>query len=188
MSNLVDRFLLYRIRTKRDPEAFAKIYDRHVEALYRFILLKVPSKEEAQDITAEAFTKVWQHVQTSQEITHIRGFLYRVARNLIVDFYRQRRFTQLGLEDVTSEGDFPSSPQGVCLHDEGREKAVVEARAELSLIADSLGKLKDDYRDILTLRLIDRLSFHDIGKILEKSTGNVRVMYHRALKALKAIS
>lgn len=195
MSNLVDRYLLFRIRTKRDPEAFAQIYDRYVKALYRFTLLKLPSQEEAQDITAETFTKAWNYLQGEQEVTYIRALLYRIARNLIADFYRNRP-TSRGVEIVPFtvtkemetasqlvEADSDELQKG--LDDRGRERDIIEARAELSLILKQLEKLKEDYRDVVTLRLVDGLAFEDIADILKKTSGNVRVIYHRAIKALK---
>jgi RNA polymerase sigma-70 factor (ECF subfamily) len=187
MSNLIDRYLLFRIRTKRDPEAFAKIYDRYVKALYRFTLLKLPSQEEAQDITAETFTRVWNHLQEHQDVTHVRALLYRVARNLIADYYRSRPVSHgVNPEVVTNEGDSPSTVT-TDPGDSGRERTLIEARAEFSLIVKQLEKLKEDYRDVVTLRLVDDLAFEDIADILGKSPGNVRVIYHRALKALKEL-
>jgi RNA polymerase sigma-70 factor (ECF subfamily) len=197
MSNLIDRYLLFRIRTKRDPEAFAKIYDRYVKALYRFTLLKLPSQEEAQDITSETFTKTWNYLQQHQEVTHIRALLYRVARNLIADYYRNRPVSlgvdivsisvtdDLGITSHLVEGDPEEGADN--LDDRGRERRVIEARAELSLILKRLERLKEDYRDVVTLRLVDGLAFEDIAAVLDKSIGNVRVIYHRALKALKEI-
>ena len=87
MTQLIDRYLLYRLKIKRDPEAFAKIYDRHVESIYRFVIIKLPRKEDAQDITAETFTRLWQHLQKHKDITNLRAFLYQIARNLVADFY-----------------------------------------------------------------------------------------------------
>ncbi|MBD3251558.1 hypothetical protein GF380_03860, partial [Candidatus Uhrbacteria bacterium] len=68
--------------------------------------------------------------------------------------------------------------------DEGRGQTLIEARAELSMVMGRLERLKDDYRDVLTLRLIDGLPFQLIAEIMERSNGSVRVLYHRAKKAL----
>jgi len=188
MSNLVDRYLLFRIRTKRDPEAFAKIYDRYVKALYRFTLLKLPSQEEAQDITAETFTKAWNYLQEHREITNIRALFYRIARNLIADYYRNRPVS-VAFDAVTNQSDFASTPMKDALgSDLGRERELIEARTELTLILQQLGQLKEDYRDVVMLRLVDDLAFDDIADILGKTAGNVRVIYHRAIKALKEVT
>jgi RNA polymerase sigma-70 factor (ECF subfamily) len=187
MSNLIDRYLLFRIRTKRDPEAFAKIYDRYVKALYRFTLLKLPSQEEAQDITAETFTKAWNFLQNNGDVTNIRALLYRVARNLIADYYRNRPVS-VAFDAVTNHAESASTPmQDAMGSDLGRERELIEARAEMTLILEQLGQLKEDFRDVVMLRLVDGLAFDDIGDILGKTSGNVRVIYHRAIKALKEI-
>lgn len=67
----------------------------------------------------------------------------------------------------------------------GYGRDYMEARTELALILKQLSKLKDSYRDVLALRLIDGLSFADIAVILGKSAGNVRLIYYRGMKALK---
>lgn len=193
MPNLVDSYLIFRVRTKRDPEAFARIYDRYVEAIYRFAFLKLPSEEEAQDVTAETFTRAWQYLNENKEVTHIRALLYRIARNLIADYYRTNGSTpHLSLDVVTSregtvtfDGDSASySAEGI-ESDAGAGRRLIEARADLAIVQRQLESLKDDYRDVLTLRLIDDLPFNVIGEILEKTTGHVRVIYHRALKMMR---
>lgn len=180
MTNLVDRYLLFRIRTKRDPEAFGRIYDRYVKALYRFCLLKLPSVEDAQDVTAETFTKCWHYLQEQPDIHHVRALLYRIARNLISDHYRKA-----SVSPVTFDLDETSTSLQDPTSDRGREKDIIVARVELAVILKHLDRLKEDYRDVVMFRLVDGLTFADIGKILGKQTGNVRVIYHRAVKTLK---
>lgn len=184
MTNLVDRYLLFRIRTKRDPEAFARLYDRYVEAIYRFTILKLPSTEDAQDITAETFTRAWQYLYEHHAVTNIRALLYRISRNLIADRYRTAE-PIVPFDAVTSGEDFTSTYTTALDSDRGREREIVEARADLSMVIGRLSRLKEDYRDVLTLRLIDDLPFAVIADILEKKTGHVRVIYHRAIKMLK---
>jgi len=89
---------------------------------------------------------------------------------------------------VTFSASETSSVVEEALSDGGRERIVIEARAELAVVMGRLERLKDDYRDVLILRLIDGLSFGMIAKVMGKNTGHVRVLYHRAKKALDAIS
>ncbi|HEU0050543.1 MAG TPA: RNA polymerase sigma factor [Patescibacteria group bacterium] len=182
MTNLFDQYLLFRIRTRKDKQAFAKIYDRYVNAIYRFVVLKLPSRELAEDVTAETFLRCWQSIQQNKEISNLRAFLYKIARNLVVDQYRRSEPT-VHLS-VTFSEDGASSLVETDVSDHDQSRGLIEARADIQLILDRIARLKEDYRDVLTLRLVDGLGFSDIGKILEKSTGNVRVIYHRAMKAL----
>jgi len=179
MSQLIDRYLLYRIKVKRDPDAFAKIYDQYVTDIYRFVFLKLPSQEDAQDVAAETFTRFWQYCQ-QQSVANVRALLYQIARNLVMDYYRNKE-NQNQPASVTFGDESTSS----LLEDSRQGPTAIEARSELALVLKQLGKLKDDFRDVLTLRLVDGLSFADIAIILGKTNGHVRVIYHRGLKALK---
>lgn len=187
MTNLVDRYLLYRIRARQDSESFAKLYDRYVAAIYRFVLLKLPSKEDAEDITSEVFLKCWRFIQDGGAVREIRALLYQIARNAIADWYRDRSSMPDRTLVVTFSPDDPSSLVQADISDAGRAKSAMEARADLSMVMGRLERLKDDYRDILTLRLIDGLPFDLIAEIMEKNVGHTRVLYHRAKKALEAL-
>lgn len=186
MNQLVDRFYVYRIRTHRDAEAFGRLYDRYVTHIYRFVYLKLPSRETAEDVTSETFLRFWQYVQQNQDIRNVRALLYRLARNLVVDHYRTRDKTA-PLPLVTESDPFTSSDVDTALSDRNRQSEIIEAKADLSLILDKIGRLKEDFRDVLTLRLVDGLNYTDIALVLDKAPGNVRVIYHRALKALDAL-
>jgi RNA polymerase sigma factor (sigma-70 family) len=146
MAELIDRYLLYRVQVKQDPEAFAKIYDKYVTAIYRFVILKLPRKQDAEDITAETFTRFWQHLQSQKKVKSVRAYLYQIARNQIADFYRSRKNTE-SLEVVTFEADDTSTS----IHEASHGRAYMEARTELALILSQLDKLKDSYRDVLAL-------------------------------------
>lgn len=187
MNQLLDHYQLFLLRSKRDPEAFGRIYDKYAACIYRFVYLKLPSKEIAQDVTSEAFLRLWQYVLDGSEIRNIRALLYRIARNLVADHYRKAE-PQLPLsESVTFESDSASYIDTGVLSDHGRQRSNIEAKADLALILERISRLKEDYRDVLILRLIDGLGFADIAAVLEKTPGHVRVIYHRALKALETL-
>lgn len=185
MNQFIDQFDLYRLRTKRDAEAFGRVYDRYIESIFRFVALKLPSKAAAEDVASETFLKLWQMILQNQEpIRNVRALLYRIARNGIADYYRK----QAGEASVTfSPSETSSLDEDPVYSDRSAQSRAIEARADLRLILDQIERLKESYRDVLMLRLIDGLSFSDIGKVLDKSVGNVRVIYHRAIKALDGI-
>ncbi|PIP60915.1 hypothetical protein COX00_00590, partial [Candidatus Uhrbacteria bacterium CG22_combo_CG10-13_8_21_14_all_47_17] len=155
MDNLIDQFQLYRLRTKRDEDAFGRIYDRYIERIYRFVLLKLPSKEAAQDVTSEAFLRLWQYVQEEKGITNVRALLYRIARNLVVDYYRASSRTISIEQSVTFSLDVTSYDNEDRLSDQNKGKRLIEAKADLALIVERVSRLKEDYRDVLMLRLVD---------------------------------
>lgn len=182
MFSLFESYHVYRVRSAQDEQAFARLYDAYVEAIYRFIYLKLSSKEQAEDMTAEVFLRFWQALRRGQDVRHVRGLLYKIARNLVIDVYRQRSTASESVSVTFSETETSSYSESIS--DRGTGSRGIEAKADVALLLGQIAQLKEDYQDVLTLRLIEDLSFVDIGEILEKETGTVRVLYHRAMKAL----
>jgi RNA polymerase sigma-70 factor (ECF subfamily) len=153
---------------------FSKIYDKFVNSIFRFIFLKVSSKEVAQDLTSETFLKVWQKFQNS-EIENLKAFLYKTARNLVIDFYREK-----GKLNPTSLESLPNLPDPRANLE---EKIILDEK--IQLVKKALSNLKEDYQEAIILRYVDGLSLKEISEILEKSPSATRVLIHRALLALK---
>jgi len=164
---------------KKNPqEEFGKIYDEYIEKIYRFVFLKTNSVETAQDIVSETFLRGWKafskQSSNGKKIKHFSGFLYRIAKNLIIDYYRQKAKVQIiSFENVTM----------IANNDKNFEKA--NRDTEIASIKKVLQKLPDDYQDIIIWHYLEDLSVPEIAQIMEKSEEAVRVQLSRALKALK---
>ncbi|MDD5638898.1 MAG: sigma-70 family RNA polymerase sigma factor [Candidatus Pacebacteria bacterium] len=155
---------------------FSKIYDKYINQIYRFVFLKVNSKEIAEDITSETFLKAWESYKNNK-IENVSAFLYQVARNLITDYYRQKSRTQFLPLDSVSIID-PSNN----LKEESQDKSDIE------IIKSALSRLENEnYQNIIIWHYLNDLSIKEISKINNQSEGAVRVMLSRALKELKEI-
>lgn len=179
-SKLKEKYLLFKLRTKKDPEVFGKIYDLYVSQIYRFIFFKVSNKEEAEDLTANVFLRTWQYINEmgAETIGNLQAFLYQVARNAVIDFYREK--AQRGL---TSSEDLK-----IELKDQGQNLAEkIQNSSMLEEVQGALQQLKDEYREVVILRFIEEMNVSETAKILGKSKGAVRVLLHRALKTLREI-
>ena len=178
-SKFQEKLLLLRLR-KKDPEAFAQIYDLYVTPIYRFIYFKVATRQDAEDLTSEVFLKIWQYItETEEVIENLRALLYRTARNLVIDSYRQK-----ARKDVTQDTEILLN-----IKDERQQSLLsqIENQFEMKNIEKVLRRLKDEYREIIILRFIEELSITEIADILDKSKGSVRVLLHRALKVLREL-
>jgi len=175
-----DKKLFFRVK-KKDKDAFIEAYDLYADDIYRFIFFKIGRDEEAKDLTSAVFLKVWNYAQSRglDESKSLRAFIYKTARNLIIDHYRQLRETESRLDDgerVLEE----------LLADEKQDlEKQSEILSDMEMIKEGLGLLKDEYREIILLRFIDELSFAEISEVTGKTAGNVRVLTFRALQALK---
>ncbi len=177
-SKFQENLLLLRLK-KKDPEAFAKVYDLYVTPIYRFIYFKVSTHHDAEDLTSEVFLKTWQYIidDSQESIENLKALLYKTARNLVIDFYRQRAKREVTREDETLFNIEDKRQQSLL--------ARIETKAEMRKIEIILRRMKDEYRDVIILHFIEELSVGEISKIMDKSKGAVRVLIHRALRVVR---
>lgn len=177
-TSLKEKFLIFKVRHNKDANAFGQLYDYYVTRIYRFILFKVATPEEAEDITSEVFLKTWEYInKTTKTIKNLNALLYRVARNCVVDYYRSR----VHEARVTDEEYMQR------IQDKRDIVAETDAKIGVENFEKNLRKIKDIYREALLLKYVEDFSISDIADIMEKSNANVRVLLHRALKALKDV-
>lgn len=174
-SHIHERILLYKIQ-QGDTESFGTIYDFYHERIYRYVYLKVPTQQDAEDITADAFLRAWQYFQEKKAVRALQAFLYQIARNLIVDFYRKRGANIDSIDEheviVADRGDLSLEEKMMLKSDiEGVERAIRQ--------------LKDIYRDVVILHYLNDVPLKDIARLIEKSQGATRVILHRAVKTLR---
>lgn len=176
-----EKILLFKLRVKEDPEAFAKLYDIYVKRIYSFVFFKVANREEAEDITSEVFLKAWRYIQEKKNIESFSGLLYRLARNAVIDLYRSK--TKLK-KTISSEEILENEMD----EEEGLEKDFenkIGDKIEVQRITAALQKLKQEYREVVTLRYVDELEISEIAEITGKGQIAVRITLHRGLKKLK---
>ena len=156
-------------------EKFNQIYSRYIEKIYRFVFVKVNSQEIAEDLTSDTFLRFWQTIKNNRtDIDNPQAFLYQIARNLVVDHYRQKGRTAFVSADTVSIIDPTPTIE---------EKTA--ANSDLAIIKANLSKLSDDYQSVVIWHYIEDLPIPEIAKMIDKSEGAVRVMLHRALQSLK---
>jgi len=157
-----------------DPRKdFSEIYDKYIEKIYRFIFLKVNSQDIAEDLTSETFLRVFESFKTNN-IENPQAFLYRVARNLVTDHYREKGRTQIVSADYVSVVD----------PEENLEKKAI-LNSDMEQVRFALSSLKEDYQNVIVWHYLDDLPIIEVARMLDRSEEATRVLLHRALKALK---
>jgi RNA polymerase sigma-70 factor (ECF subfamily) len=166
----------------RDKDAFIQVYDKFAGDIYRFVYFKVGDGEEAKDLTSMIFLKTWSHIQTNS-LTNgktLRALLYKIARTSIIDYYRETgNKIEVSLDD-------PNHPLEI-IDQTGNISGEVDTKTDLELIKGKLPLLKEEYREVIILKYINDLEIEEIAEITGKSRGNIRVLLHRALAALKEL-
>ena len=170
-----DSVLLERAR-KYDAVALAEIYDRHAETIYHYAYRFVGDAHVAEDLTSEVFLKLLQVLGTSRAPREqLQGWLYRVARNLAVDWFRQQaKGVQISLnEQVTPGGDSPASRlEQQQLHQDLRE---------------AISRLAPGQQQVIILRFGEGRKIREIGRLMGKSEGSIKLMQYRAMRKLRKL-
>lgn len=163
----------------KTKKKFAKIYDKHIGQIYRFIFLKTGSKETAEDISSQVFTKGWRKFNLQgMSIKNVSAYLFQIARAEVANFYRDSsKFKVVSVQAVEEIIQDPALAQ------ESSQEAII-ARQDIKA---ALKVLEDDLQDIVIWHYVDGMAFKEIGRILNRPEGTVRVMAHRALKELKQV-
>jgi RNA polymerase sigma-70 factor (ECF subfamily) len=158
---------------KADPDAFGRLYERHVADIYRFVHARLPNVAAAEDVTANVFFKALRGIRGYQD----RGrpfscWLYRIAEHAVADYYRH----EPQLRELSD-----SLPVG------GRS---VEARAMSHLEAAEVwrlvGRLPGPQRQAMLLRFRDDLSAREAAAIMGKSEAAVKLLIYRAVGRLRS--
>ena len=180
--NIIEKFkersMKERLR-KKDELAFSEFYDKNIDDIYRFIYFKIGKKDEASDLSSLVFLKTWEYIQKDKikNSETLRALVYKIARNVIVDYYRNRRPENLSLDDENNKIDVVNENYSLEL-----EISVKDDYEKLML---KVMELKNEHREILVMRFINELSLEEIASVTGKKKINIRVMLHRAIKALK---
>lgn len=160
-------------------EKFSQIYDQYIDKIYKFVYFKVSSQEIAEDITSKVFLKGWEAFQSQEigsgEVLNPSAFLYQIARNTVIDHYREKAKMKVISVDI--------APQIVDPGKGPEEKAILSL--EFQEVKLAIQNLKQNYQDIIICHYIDDMNIPEIAEFMSKPEGTVRVMLHRGLKALK---
>jgi RNA polymerase sigma-70 factor, ECF subfamily len=161
---------------KGDSQAFGKLYDKYIDKIYRFIFFKVNNSSEAEDITQQVFLKSWQNIKNykPKKGAQFSSWLYRIARNSVIDHYRTSK-NHTDIESI-KEDEFIETP-------EFEEK--IDRFEKINKVKKSLYILTEDEKDVVIMKFVEEFSNKEIGKVLDKNQGTIRVIQYRALKKLK---
>lgn len=168
-----------------DQEAFAGLVTAYEKQVYNLCLRMCGNQEDARDLSQEAFVKAWRGLQFYQFEAAFSTWLYRLTSNVCIDFLRRKKRAPQTVpplqnengEDVEPEvADSLPSPEEQLLH-----------RERQSQIAWAMGQLEPEFRQVLTLRVIQELSYEQIAEITELKVGTVKSRIARARWKLKKI-
>ena len=159
-----------------DSQAFGRLYDMHVDRVYRHIYYRVGNEADAEDLTQQVFFKAWQAIGRYKKMASpFIAWLMTISHNLVVDFYRTKKDRAYLEAEVLADHSAPSP-----------ERAT-ETSFEQQHLRRAILQLGGDEQQVVLLRFMEGFEFAEIAPLLNKKEGNVRVILHRALVKLRNI-
>ena len=177
-ADLDDATLVAAARANR--QAFRPLYERNVDQIYRYCLLKLGSREAAEDATSEVFMRAVARLDTYHG-GPFAGWLFRIAQNIVADDYRQRRRGPSGIASTGRSADPLEMAHEIMDPNPMPEEAAI-ARSEHEAVLAALVGLPTDQRALVELQLAG-LSTNEIAVALGRGSGAVRMLRLRALRA-----
>ncbi len=160
-----------------DAGAFGALYDRHVDAVYRYVFYRVRNDADAEDLTSEVFMRALRAIPRYEPRQAFLAWLYRIARNAVIDRARRAR-PQVSFEEALdhSAADHVIDPD-----------ASLATLSDRGVIRQAMAKLTPLQAEVVVLRFVEGFSTPEIAKIVGKREGTVRGIQFRALATLRAL-
>ena len=148
-------------------------YNELVNQIFRFIYLKTSSKEIAEDLTQDCFLSTVKYLK-DKEVRNIRAFLFRTARNKVIDYYRIKNRI-IYSDELVLANEKISSRDDIAMKQDAR------------MIIEKLNLLGEEDKEILMMRYIEDMNIKEIAEALGKNEVVVRVRIFRAMQKFKKI-
>ncbi len=161
-----------------DVDALAEIYDHYEARIYSYIYHRVGNQAVAQDLTSQVFLRVLEAIQHDRTWdSSFSGWLYRIAHNLVIDYYRRRgRATQVSFEHLPTLSAHAEGPE------DAAERALVAERLRLAI-----NRLTDEQAQVVTLRFLEGMSITEVAAVAGKTEGAIKALQYRAVSSLRRI-
>ena len=162
--------------TAQPNEAFAELYRRHVNRVYRYLLARTGSVQDAQDITSQTFLAALEGISSYRKEAGFAAWLLGIARRKLADHYRYHygQINALSLDDAETSAQADPLPEDR-----------VSEHLQLERVLGVLRTLPPDRAEALTLHIFGELTPAEIGQVMGKSSAAVRMLIHRALSDLR---
>ena len=165
---------LIRRAQQRDQEALTQLYEEYFDKIYRYIVLKIGNKTEAEDMTQQVFLNAIKSISSFKwKGIPFSAWLFRIAHNQMVDYLRKKtkRITVPLTESLVNTDDNP--------------ELIAEQNLDIKRLHSAIPQLTRVQREAISLRFAGGLSIAEAAKVMGKSQGAVKALQHSAIIALR---
>jgi len=170
-----EQSLVQRVQ-QYDQEAFAQLYEKHFDKIYRYVALKIGNQAEAEDMAQQVFLNALESISSYKwKGIPFSAWLFRIAHNQVVDYLRKRtRRPATSLDESLTVSD--SDPQ-----------RMAERKLDIEQLILATRQLTPVQQEVICLRFAGELPIAQVAKIMGKSQGAVKALQHSAIVALRKV-
>lgn len=166
-----------------DPQQevfFDQVYSQYHRGVFAFLLAHISHRETAKDLLQEVFLRIWNQIQTGSELglNEYRYWIYRSAKNLVIDYYRRRSTLNRTQEKIKASTalNAPASRSA---------EEIFETKDRILEIEQAIQRLPEELYRVLILQLVGRMNSTEIGELLDIPAGTVRYRLSKARQQLR---
>ncbi len=182
----VDFYLVKDALENGNQKAYAELMERYRDSIYFMMLKMVKNKDDADDLTIEAFGKAFKRLYQYSSQFAFSTWLFKIASNNCIDYLRKNNNNTFSIDkniDTNDGGEMQVEMRSDSLTPE--EKIIKKEKIKLMRIV--VEKLKPRYRQLIELRYFEELSYEEIAEKLEMPIGTVKAQLFRAREFLQEI-
>lgn len=174
-----------RMIVEGNKDGLKEIYEAYIGYIYSVIWDVLKNKENAEDISADFFIKLWDVAKSYKPGSGHKGWMVRIARNMAIDFIRKRRREDLTdmMEDASSDSETDS--YGSNIYGGDHSSPVEDEVLCDATLQEALALLNDKEREVINLKVLADMTFKDIAEMTNTPMGTITWRYQSALKKLR---
>jgi RNA polymerase sigma factor (sigma-70 family) len=178
-----DYELVQKALSTKDQSAYAELMDRYRESIFFMLLKMVNNRDDADDLTIEAFGKAFKRLHQYTPQFAFSTWLFKIATNNCIDFIRKKRIKALSLDVGFSNSEGEVMEFNV--RDDGMDpEETMEKKERVKKMRDLVDQLKPRYRTLVELRYFEEYSYEEIATELDLPLGTVKAQLFRAREFL----
>ena len=163
-------------RQSSDVQALADLYEQYFDRVVRYFFARIGNRDTSEDLAAEVFVRAVESFDSFQDRgTPVGAWLFRIAHNLVIDYYRRSgRRQAVPIDDaiqIPGHSDPPTE---------------VEHSMAIDTVNKAMAQLNEAQRQVIALRFMGELSAMEAGSIMGRTPGAIRELQRTALKALRS--
>ncbi len=161
-----------------DERALGILYDRYEIKIYTYIYRRTGERSLAEDLTGQVFLKMLEAIRNRKAWhSSFSGWLYRIAHNVVIDFYRQRdNQPQVSLDDEPMLPDLNDNPA-----------QATELKLDVERLRAAIARLTDEQAEVISLRFLEGYSISEVAEMMNKTEGSIKALQYRAVANLRQL-